>query len=76
MVGVACFFDEDGKITVRRIRMDNHWIEISQGRQWVDDKGLHVLIMLADDQVRELILKRSSMKWILKSVRGTVQVWV
>jgi hypothetical protein len=76
MVGVACFFDEEGKITVRRISMDNQWIDVSQGRQWVDDEGLHVLIMLANDRAHELILDRSSMNWILKSLGGNDPVWV
>jgi hypothetical protein len=76
MVGVDCIFNEEGKITVRRIAKDKQWIDISQGRQWVDGEGLHVLIMLTDDKAHELILEKSSMNWILKSLGGIDRVWV
>jgi len=76
MIGVACFFDEEGKIAVQRISMDNQWMVVSQGRQWVDEEGLHVLIMFADDQARELILESSSMNWKLELLGGSEQVWV
>jgi len=76
MVGVACLFDEEGKITVRRISIDNQWMDVGQGRQWVDDEGLHVLIMLADNQARELMLQRRTMNWKMKSLGGSEKIWV
>lgn len=64
-VAVDCQFSEDGTLRVRRIRRQNAWIPISQGRQWQDDQGRHVLIMLDNLTVRELILNGQSLIWEL-----------
>lgn len=64
-VAVDCQFNEDGTLRVRRIRRHDTWIAISQGRQWQDDDGRHVLIMLDNLNVRELILSARTLRWEL-----------
>lgn len=69
-IGVECVFAKEGDVRVRRVQMNGTWIAVGQGRQWVDDYGRHVLIMMPNNQVRELILRPDKLVWRLKpSVR-------
>lgn len=68
--GVDCVFDGDGAIRVRRIKLDDRWLATDQGRQWHDDVGRHVLIMLDGQQVRELILPSQTLIWELHRLHG------
>lgn len=65
-IGVECKFGKEGEVQVRRVQMNGAWISVGQGRQWLDDDGRHVLIMLPNDQVRELILLPERLIWLLK----------
>jgi hypothetical protein len=64
-IGVDCQFEADGGLRVRRIDLDGRWLAVGQGRQWVDQLGRHVLIMLPDDEVREILLQPDTMTWWL-----------
>lgn len=75
-VAVDCQFNEDGALRVRRIRRQDTWIAISQGRQWQDDQGRHVLIMFDDRNVRELILNAQSLTWKLAPARSSDRAFV
>lgn len=69
-IGVECRFAIDGTIDIRRIYLDGHWLSVGQGRQWVDQTGRHVLIMLPDDQPREIKLRPDTMTWELLAIGG------
>ena len=65
-IGVECVFGKEGDVQVRRVQINIAWIPVGQGRQWLDDDGRHVLIMLPNNQVRELILSPDALVWQLK----------
>lgn len=68
-VEVDCRFDEDGRVHVRRVRLGRPWQAVEQGRQWIDDDGRHVLVMLAGG-VRELVLRADTLTWELRELPG------
>jgi hypothetical protein len=69
-IGVECRFAVDGTIDVRRIYLDEQWIAVGQGRQWVERDGRHVLIMLPENQPREIRLRPDTMTWELRPIGG------
>ncbi len=72
-IGVDCQFAADGTLRVRRIQVDGRWQAVGQGRQWVDQLGRHVLIMLAEGEVREILLRPETMTWLLLPAGGSIQ---
>ena len=68
-VEVDCRFDEDDRVHVRRVRLGRPWQAVEQGRQWVDDDGRHVLVLLAGG-VRELVLRADTLTWELRELPG------
>lgn len=68
-VEVEAAIREDGRVNVRRIRLDGRWQAVEQGRQWRDDEGRHVLIML-NNRVHELLLSAETLRWELHSRTG------
>ena len=70
-VAVDCLFQEDGTIRVRRVRVEGTWAAIGQGRQWQDEEGRHVLIMLDGRDVWELLLNAGSLAWELKRIQAS-----
>ena len=70
LTGVDCVFDEEGTVRVRRIRVDEKWRPITQGRQWLDEAGRHVLVMLDDRDVLELLLPAQTLIWQLNTIHG------
>ncbi|MEZ4593757.1 MAG: hypothetical protein R3D55_21820 [Chloroflexota bacterium] len=69
-VGVDCQFSEDGSVQVKKVQVNGRWQPVGQGRQWVDENGRHVLIMLPGNEVRELVLLPDTLHWGLVPVRG------
>lgn len=69
-IGVDCLFSADGSVRVRRIALGEKWQGVEQGRQWLDDAGRHVLVMLDRREVREIILRRDEMAWVVKARKG------
>jgi hypothetical protein len=63
MIGVDCTFSPDGTVRVRRVEMGGQWQMVEQGRQWLDDYGRHVLVMLPGSQAREIILRPNTLAW-------------
>lgn len=65
-VEVTTRYDRDGKVIPLQVSWQGqvHGIE-SVGRQWVDEQGQHILIMLADGRVVELLFDRLTDKWYL-----------
>ena len=61
---VEARFDDDGAVHPRRVTWDQSWLDVSDvGRQWTDEAGRHVLVMVADRQTYELLLNRESLAW-------------
>ena len=73
-IGVECVFAVDGDVRVKRVQLAGGWLAVGQGRQWVDDNGRHVLIMLPNNQVRELILSPQGMQWLIKPAGRRAQL--
>ncbi|MCB9419781.1 MAG: zinc ribbon domain-containing protein [Ardenticatenaceae bacterium] len=67
-ISVDCTFNTDGSVRVQRVEIEGSWWSVEQGRQWVDENGRHVLIMLPNNQVREIILRADSMAWEMVTV--------
>jgi hypothetical protein len=67
-ISVDCTFKADGSVRVRRVEIEGSWWSVGQGRQWLDEYGRHVLIMLPNNQVREIILRADSMTWEMVTV--------
>jgi hypothetical protein len=64
-IGVECRFDASGRVRVRRVQRGERWYGIAQGRQWQDENGRHVLVMLPGDQIAELLLSAADLTWRL-----------
>jgi hypothetical protein len=72
--GVECTFAADGQVQVRRIKLEERWVAVESGRQWLDENGRHVLIMLPNNAVRELILRMDTLVWELQMIKGGRQI--
>ena len=69
-IGVDCQFEANGTIRVRRIFLDGRWLPVSQGRQWSDQLGRHVLVMLPEGPAQEIRLRPDTMTWELRPAGG------
>jgi len=69
-VEVTARFGPQGKITPLNIKWKGrvHQVE-STGRQWKDEDGWHILIMLAGERVFELVLTLGDGIWRINAVR-------
>jgi hypothetical protein len=67
-VGVDCSFGADGSVRVKKVLLNGRWQTVAQGRQWADENGRHVLIMLPGDEVRELLLHPGTLRWGLVGI--------
>ncbi len=69
-IGVDCTFGNDGQVRVRRIQVDDRWHVVDPGRQWLDEAGRHLLIMMPGGRVFEILLSAETLTWTLVSVRA------
>ncbi len=69
-LSVECVFMADGRVRVRRVRLGASWHMVEQGRQWVDESGRHVLLMLPGEQVTEIVLSPQTLNWEIAPQRG------
>ena len=74
MIGVECTFSKDGRCRVRRIQIDDNWVSVEQGRQWVDRQGRHVLVRIPGQPVQEILLKPDTLTWELVNGRSDIQM--
>jgi len=67
-VEVECRFEASGHVRVRRVNIIGRWQMVTQGRQWLDTEGRHVLVMLPElgEGVRELLLRADALVWELR----------
>lgn len=68
-IGVDCSFTPNGNIRVKRVQLNGRWQVVEQGRQWVDANGRHVLVMLPNQQAREIVLRPDTLVWEMKLSR-------
>ena len=73
-VGVDCLFDQNGCVRVRRVQLDDRWLPVEQGRQWIDENGRHVLIIVPGGDVQEILLTPRSLRWQLVPRRSVSQI--
>lgn len=65
-IEVTVHFQPDGEISILTIRKDSlEYPLLSTGRNWKDEGGLHVLVMLADNQVWEVFFNLAEFRWYL-----------
>jgi len=64
-IAVDCSFEKDGRVLVRRVAFGDSWQVVEQGRQWGDEHGRHVLIMIPGGHVQEIILSPETLNWKL-----------
>jgi hypothetical protein len=70
-IGVDAVFAANGRIQVRRIELDGQWLPVEQGRHWLDEAGLHVLVMV-NGRVREIRLPPDTLIWEIAPSRQEV----
>jgi hypothetical protein len=75
-IGVDCTIYSDGNVEIRRIKIKDEWLEVTQGRQWEDQGGRHVVILIAGSESNHLVLKRDTLKWELHSNRNSEKRFV
>jgi hypothetical protein len=73
-IGVDCSFDKDGRVHVRRIIVDDRLLVVDPGRQWVDEQGRHVLIMIPGGRVFEIVLSPETLTWTLASTKTKTNI--
>ena len=65
-VEVTARFNPNGDITPVRFKWrDQDFPVLSTGRQWRDDRGLHILVMVPGDDVFELLYAAEDSRWYL-----------
>lgn len=64
-VTVDCTISRNGRVWIHRIKLDEDWMMVEQGRQWQDEDGRHVLVMRPGGQVQELLLSTETLRWEL-----------
>lgn len=69
-IGVDCVTSSDGSVQVRKVQVGQAWQPVEQGRQWQDAAGRHVLVMWANQEVREILLRAETLIWELKPPSG------
>lgn len=65
-IGVTCQFLENGRVQIQRVQINDQWVQVGQGRQWTDENGRHVLVMLPNQTVREIVLRADALRWELR----------
>lgn len=73
-IGVDCTIGRNGRVWIRRIKRDEQWLVIEQGRQWQDEDGRHVLIINASGQVEELLLSARTLCWEIVPPRQSTHI--
>jgi hypothetical protein len=61
---VDAHFDADGAVRPRRFTWNQARLDVSDvGRQWADEDGRHVLVMVGGRETFELVLRRDNLIW-------------
>ncbi|MDX1415443.1 MAG: hypothetical protein R3293_14700 [Candidatus Promineifilaceae bacterium] len=73
-IGVDCRFEQNGQVQVRRMAVGDSWLVVEPGRQWIDEDGRHVLIMVPGGRVFEIVLSPETLTWKLVSSRTKTNI--
>ena len=77
-IAVDCMFNQDGRVRVRRIQLDDQWFSVEQGRQWMDENGRHILVSIpgtdVGTSVQEILLSTLTLQWHLQPRRTGLQI--
>lgn len=66
-IEVTARFDAQGKTTpLSFVWQGKTYTVESSGRRWEDERGQHILIMIPDGQVFELLFAAAEGRWYLK----------
>lgn len=61
---VDAHFEADGKVRPHRFTWAQEWLDVTDvGRQWDEEDGHHVLVMVASRHTFELLLAQESLSW-------------
>ena len=73
MIEVDCSFLANGRIRVRQVRQDGLVLATETGRQWQDETGRHILVMI-NGRVHTLTLLAETLQWNLtpQQTKGTL----
>jgi hypothetical protein len=66
---VEATIGRNGRVWIKRVKLNDVWHVVEQGRQWQDEQGRHVLIMVAGDPVQEILLSNTTLRWELRPRR-------
>jgi hypothetical protein len=69
-ITVDCTIGRNGRVWIHRVKFDEEWVVVEQGRQWQGEDGRHVLVMPPVGQVEELLLSGETLRWELVQRRG------
>ena len=65
-IEVTAKFEIDGQIKPETFTwLDNTYPVVSIGRRWMDEAGHHVLVMVPDNRILELLLSSADLRWYL-----------
>ncbi len=76
MIGVECTFAKNGRCHIKRVQIDEQWHTVEQGRQWLDQQGRHVLVLIPGRPVQEIVLKPDTLTWELVNGRSDIQICI
>ncbi len=69
-IEITAHFNEEGTITPLHFTWKGgHYRVESTGRHWSDETGQHMLVMVTNGQIYELIFKGSESRWYINPVR-------
>jgi hypothetical protein len=65
-IEVTAHFDQTGTVTPLHFTWKGSpWRVESTGRRWVDEKGLHILVMISNGRIYELTFQGGDGRWYL-----------
>ena len=73
-IAVECTIGRNGRVWVHRVKLNERWLAVEQGRQWQDKDGRHVLVMYSDGRVDEILLSTETLRWELVPRRSGTQM--
>ena len=64
---VTARFDENGTVTPLHFTWKGSaWRVESTGRRWADEAGTHILVMVSDGRIYELIFRSGDGRWSIR----------
>ncbi len=68
-IGITVRFENSGRIEPLSFTLEGRVYPIeSTGRNWKDEQGLHILVMVPGNRVSELVFSPSDLGWYLHHI--------